>query len=130
MDQRLFLLPSGQRPTRITRNDTPNLASAILAFLRKQASIETGSRYGVTYTWIHGVGINLTVRGDDWIKVLPFIQDGFFDTTLVPTSTQGTVLDPTVYFDGSVLDRHDLELYSRIKVVLDTLFPTYFPTSY
>jgi len=128
MDQRLKFLPGMHRPHRLTRNETPDLARAIVGFLRGQVACERGISGGVGYVWLHGdSGHNITVRYDDWVKIVPYLKDGSFDPTLVPVPGS-VVLDPLVKFDGSVVGLADQELYGRIKTVLDQLFPVEFPT--
>lgn len=127
MDQRLFKIAE-RRPERLTRADTPEVARALTAYYRRQAQVTKGVLNEVAYVRLYNPGIiDVVIRWDDWVKILPYITDGFFDTTIVPEPTlfvaQGAVLA-----SASTIDQND-ELYQRILDVLNQLFTIEFPQS-
>lgn len=128
MDQRLFYI-AGQRPERLTQRETPELAKAICAYFRRQASVTGGVSNGVSYVRLYRRGeFSVVVRWDDWVKILPYLSTGGFDTQTVPEPSV-TVLHPERRFDASVIDLND-PLYHRILSVLNGIFTVTFPTSY
>lgn len=120
----------GLRPHRLTKNDAPVLARAILAFQRRQALVDKHVVQDTACIRIHNeaAGINILVRADDWVKVVPYLKDGTFDTTLIPVEDP-VVLNPNRFRDVSTIELADRELYDRILTILLRLFPVEFPTS-
>lgn len=127
MDQRLSFT-SGQRLQRLTRNENPDLARALVAYIRKQASYSVNTEYGLRFIKFTGLGIDIRVRMDDWLKIQPYFSDNTFNPDIVPVACP-VVLHPEYGTDLSVLDRGDRELYFRILTVLNNLFTVEFPTS-
>lgn len=129
MDQRLYRV-YGRRPHRITLNEVPELALGLLAFIRKQATIDriAINNVGCLHILSPTAGVDIIVRSDDWYKLVPYLKDGTLDTTELPVA-EVCVLHPNIRFDASVLSANDLELYGRILTLLQRLFPTRFPTS-
>ena len=128
MDQRLFYI-AGQRPERLTRRDTPELAKAMTAYFRRQASVTKGVLNSVPYVRLFNPGqFSVVVRWDDWIKIIPYLSDGSFDTTIVPEPSW-CFLHPNRVYDASVVDLTD-PLYNRILTTLNGIFTVEFPTSY
>jgi len=125
MDQRLFRI-GGSRPQRLTKQDLPTLARAMVAVIRKQAQLHRYAVRDVHCIQFSGPGIDLLVRSEDWVKVLPFLKDGTFDPLILPVS-QDRVSSRTVPYDASVADLVDPELYHRILRFLDPLFTRQFP---
>ena len=127
MDQRLFYI-AGQRPERLTRRETPELAKAMTAYFRRQASVTRGVLNDVPYVRLYNPGqFSVVVRWDDWVKILPYLSDGSFDTTIVPGPSY-TVFHPRQRFDASIIDLTET-LYDRILTVLNKIFTVEFPTS-
>jgi hypothetical protein len=126
VDQRLFFV-NGRRPERLTRNETPDLARAMVAFLRGKAKIDRTVVCNVACVRIYGPGINSLVRGDDWINLVPYLKDNSFDWTILPV-LHPVVLNPPV-IEGTDLDVGDQQLYERILTVLNQLFTVEFPTA-
>jgi len=121
MDQRLFRI-AGHRPQRLLKRDVPTLARAMVAVIRKQANVDKFVINDVYAIRFYGPGVDILVRSEDWRLVLPYLTDGTFDPLIVPVS-QRTVLHRNDYYDISVVDRNDPELYERIIRILDPLFP-------
>jgi hypothetical protein len=127
VDQRLFKI-AGRRPERLTRSDTPEVARALTAYYRRQAQVTSGVLNEVAYIRLVNPGvIDVVVRWDDWVKILPYITNGTFDTTLVPIPTL-FVAQPSILSDGSSIGQTD-ELYERILTILNRLFTVEFPQS-
>jgi hypothetical protein len=124
VDQRLSFMAGEHRPHRLTQNENPELAKAILGVIRGQTSCERGYARDLSYIWFHDkFGTNIVVRADDWAKVVPYLQSGDFDPSIVPVPRQVVLYKS----DGSLLDLNDQELYNRIKNALDSLFTIKFP---
>jgi hypothetical protein len=125
VDQRLFEV-AGKRLVKLTRADTPEVARALAAYYHRQAQVETGVLNEVTYVRLFNPGvINVVIRGDDWVKILPYITNGFFDTTLYPEPTL-FVAQSSVLSDASTIDQTS-QLYQRILDILNELFTVEFP---
>jgi hypothetical protein len=107
MDQRLFRI-HGTRPQRLTKQDLPQLAKAMVAYMRKEASVERAFAQNIAYVRFSGVGINVLVRSEDWVKVVPYLRDGTFNAIITPVGK-------------------DSDMYYRILRTLDPLFPADFP---
>jgi len=121
MDQRLFHA-NGHRPHRLTNKDVPDLARAIVAYIRKQASLNKHYIHDVSCISFSGVGVDILVRADDWAKVVPLLKDGSLDPMVVPVST----VNIRARAGTSVLDTSD-PLYKRTVELLSPLFPIDFP---
>lgn len=125
MDQRLFKI-AGRRPERLTRADTPEVARALTAYYRHQAQVTKGVLNEVAYVRLYNSGIiDVVIRWDDWVKILPYVTDESFDTTIIPEPTL-FVAHTAVLASASTIDQTD-ELYQRILDVLNQLFTVEFP---
>lgn len=123
MDHRLFRI-NGLRPHRLTKHDLPSLAKAMVAYMRKEASLEKHFVQNIACIHFCGVGINILVRSDDWVKVIPYLRDGTFDAivTPVPRARMRTPLS-----EANMADVYSSDMYYRILHTLDPLFPDDFP---
>ena len=98
------------------------------AYFRRQASVTRGVLNDVPYVRLYNPGqFSVVVRWDDWVKILPYLSDGSFDTTIVPGPSY-TVFHPRQRFDASIIDLTET-LYDRILTVLNKIFTVEFPTS-
>jgi hypothetical protein len=114
----------GRQVTFLTKDDVPILARAIVACIRKLGRIDRVRFHTVEVIKLTGVGFNLYVRSEDWLKIAPYLLDG----TLNPTVT--TFAPPTSQpIDVSTIDLQDRDLYVRVYNILLGLFPHAFPTS-
>lgn len=116
----------GLRPAPLTDLDLPNLAKAIIAYERRQAHVRCGSIRGISYVHLTGLGFEALVIAEEWRKLVPYLEDGTFNTTLTPVPTK--VLKPTT-FDANNSDLSDPDYYQRVLTVLRSLFPTRVPHS-
>jgi hypothetical protein len=121
MDQRLSRI-HGIRPHRLLKGDLPALAKAMVSYMRKEAKVETFFVKDVACVYFSGVGVSTLVRSDDWAKVLPFLEDGTFDSKLTPV-----VSVRTNYNESDLADIYSSDMYHRILRTLDPLFPVSFP---
>jgi hypothetical protein len=127
VDQRLFKI-AGRRPERLTKADTPEVAKALTAYYRRQAQVTKGVLNDVAYVRLVNPGVlDVVIRWDDWVKILPYITNGTFDQTLVPNPTL-FVDRPSTLADASIIDLTD-GLYERILTILNRLFTVEFPQS-
>lgn len=107
----------GRRFSPLTAVDLPTVALALTGFLHGRVNLlvtSHGALSGVTF-WKGR--FTITVRQDDWAKIELFTKDGTWGKTN-PRKTRHLV--DKVDFDFKVLDP---ELYSRILVTLEGLFP-------
>jgi hypothetical protein len=121
MDQRLSRI-HGIRPHRLLKGDLPALAKAMVAYMRKEAKVETFFVKDVACVYFSGVGISTLVRSEDWVKVLPFLENGTFESKLTPV-----VSVRTNYNESDLADIYSSGMYHRILRTLDPLFPVSFP---
>jgi hypothetical protein len=127
VDQRLFKI-AGRRPERLTRADTPEVARAITAYYRRQAQVTRGVLNEVAYVRLVNPGVlDVVIRWDDWVKIVPYFIDGSLDTTINPEPT--LLVDHfSVLTDASTIDLTD-GLYQRTLNILNQLFTIEFPKS-
>ena len=83
----------------------------------------------VPYVRLLGRGFDVSILGSDWQKIMPYIQDGTFNPTLVPTAPQTGYLNPNIQYDSATLDDRDQLFYERVLHILQGLFPEDYPTS-
>ena len=122
MEQRLWSL-FGSRPETLKAPDLPNVARAIVGYMRGMCKVKAGCTHNTSYVLFKAQGFQVVIRGDDWAKIMPYLQDN----TLSPPS------EPLVpWFNVSIatVDIHDPDYYSKVLGVLQTLFTETFPTSY
>lgn len=128
MDQRLFKI-AGHRPERLTRSDTPEVARALTAYYRRQAQVSRGVLNEVAYVRLANPGVlDVVIRWDDWVKILPYLTDGSWDPMIIPEPTL-FVSQPSTLADGSRIGATNDGLYHRILNVLNQLFTVEFPQS-
>ena len=127
MDARLWSI-FGHRAETLKQPDVPNLARAIVAYMRRlDITLHAGQTCNVAYVLFQGErnSFQVLVRGDDWSKIVPFLQDGTFDPPSEPLLPwrNGVV-------NLSNVDIFDPYYYGKVLGVLNGLFPQGFPTSY
>lgn len=105
------------------------MARAILSVVRQQGKATSGVYRGLSYVHITGQGLDISVLGEDWEKILPFIQDGSFDPALVPVSARVGYLHPERHYDAPTLDTQDVLFYERVLSILQDIFTDDYPTS-
>lgn len=128
MDQRLFKI-AGHRPHRLTRSDTPEVARALTAYYRRQAQVTRGVLNEVAYVRLANPGVlDVIIRWDDWVKILPYFTSESFDPTIIPDPIVFTS-KPYTLSDGSRIGDTNDWLYHRILNALNQLFPVEFPQS-
>ena len=129
MDNRLWSI-NGLRPESLKQTDLPNLARALVAYMRRlDITLETGYVRNTGYVLFKGTknSFQVLVRGDDWAKIIPFVKDG----TLTPPNEvllpwRNGVSSPTL----ANIDVFDANYYNQVLGVLSGLFPAAYPTSY
>lgn len=100
-----------------------------MAVVRKQGIAHVGVLSNVPYIRLIGRGFDLSILGEDWEKILPFVQDDTFNPMVVPASACVGYLDPKEHFDSATLDEADRPFYERVLFTLQQLFPDDYPTS-
>jgi hypothetical protein len=106
------------RPGKLRKQDIPNLASALVGYWKGLGTLDAGSSKNISYVRLYGPNFDVLVAGEDWVKVLPFLQDGTLGPGLFPSP--GAVVDPTVLQAGK--DFGDSTLYNRTLSTLTTIF--------
>lgn len=129
MDIRVYNNVVGERPHRLRKSDLPIVAVAIIAIVRQQGVARSGVFKNVPYVRLSGQGFDLSVLGEDWEKILPFIQDGTFNPSLVPVAAVAGYLHPEEQNNVATLDVRDRLFYERVLYTLQGLFPDDYPTS-
>jgi len=128
MDSRLPRF-HGQRLVHVRRGDCPVLALAIVGATRKLGVLVERTVYDTTpVVYLHGRGIDIVVRAEDWVKVLPYLRDGTFNPEISPLQPP-QYLQPEVMLNLSILSETDQVFYRRVLGVLEGLFPEQYPTS-
>lgn len=113
MDARLERIDE-QRLRNLRRTDLPALAAAIVAFNGNRAQASSDITRNIRYVRFLGEGVDVIVLWQDWEKVLPYVESGYFSPFVYPTTT-GTSTVP------------DKALYDRVLAVLQSLFTRDFP---
>jgi hypothetical protein len=120
VDQRLFKIGE-RRPERLTRADTPEVARAIAAYYRRQAQLTRGVTKEVAYVRLINPGLfDVSIRWEDWVKILPYFMDGSFNPSISH--------EPTLFVSNPTLNPAD-GLYRHILNILNQLFTIEFPKS-
>lgn len=126
MDARLWSI-FGKRAESLKRPDLPDLARAICAYMRRlDVRLHAGQTRETSYVLFQGENnsFNVLVRGDDWAKIVPYLQDDTFSPPPEP-------LRPWANGAASLanIDTYDPYYYGKVLGVLQQLFPQDFPTS-
>jgi len=128
VDARLkhFGLREGYQVANLTKTDVPYVAKALVACIRGFAGLDiVYASNHVAMTHIHGFGIDLYIRAEDWLKIAPYLANGVFNPQV--TAVELVRGDPLL--NPSTVDLQDADLYRRVSGILTELFPTPFPTS-
>ena len=92
VDNRL-LSAYGKRPHRLTRNEVPELARALTAWVYRQVNIDklvVGNNVPCIRLF-NAKGVEVLVRSDDWAKLVPYLKDGSLDLTQLPADDPAVV---------------------------------------
>lgn len=130
MDERVSLFGDARRLLPLRKPDLPNLALAIVAYQRQQAQVWHGLTREVAWVRLFSNDgrLNVYVRGDDWAKILPYLEDGRWNPAIVAVP-KTVYLHPSRALDIPSLPINDQALYVRVLMDLEREFPTDFPTS-
>lgn len=118
---------NGVRAERLTSQEVPSLAVAIVASIRGKCTVQNFTMDGERCIRLFGDGFNVVVRGSDWLKIVPYLVDGSFEPTVIPIP-QVVMLEPDVQRDVALVTVLDSHLYNRVLTVLSKLFPIRYPT--
>jgi hypothetical protein len=116
---------NGFRPESFKRPSVPDLARALLGYMRGFVKVHSGFKHNVQYYLFQGPAFQVLIRGDDYAKIIPLIQNDLLDPIPQPTLPwrNGTV-------NLSNLPVFDVINYNRILGILQNIFPEDYPTSY
>lgn len=126
MDNRISKI-DGRKPRSLRRSDCPIVALAIVSYYRQQCSVLSGTHRHLPYVRFVGRGLDVSVLGEDWEKILPFVKDGTFNPSQTPTSPFVGYLHPDRHYAQATLDSRDIRFYERVLGVLEQLFPGDYP---
>ena len=87
-------------------------------------SVEKGRLRDQTFVYLHGGGLKVVVRGEDWAKLLPYLMDGTFSSEQVANPR---IVSAVPKNDLGIADQQDPYLYEKVLGTLQLLFPTKFP---
>lgn len=121
---------AGKRVRHLLRTDLPSLALALTAQHRGRAGVYREFVGNVTmFRLVTRDGqVDICVRGDDWLKIEPYVLSGAWNTEMTPVPQIG-FLHPDRAFAVSALPVNDQALYLRILDDLEREFPGDYPTS-
>jgi hypothetical protein len=115
-----------QRPSHLRREDLPEVATAITAYLRGfSVTVGPVDVAGVRRMVLRGPTFNVAVLWDDWAKIDPYIRDDTFSSIKHPTIVGYTFFNPLVSLDPATVGQDPL--YRRVLDVLTLLFPDTYP---
>lgn len=109
------------------RPSNSNLAKAIVAYMRRlDITVHAGQVRNVPYVAFLGDKDSFiaVIRGDDWGKIIPFLQSDELSPPPLPLLNWGEGV-----VSLSNIDVYDKQYYQRVLGVLNGLFPEDFPTS-
>jgi hypothetical protein len=118
VDNRLFTIGTA-RPGRVRKQDIPDLASAIVGYFKGKAVLDAATIRNISYVRLHGANCDVLVTREDWVRILPKLQDGTIGSTFFPSPSFG-FLDPTRSVTGQ--DYGDPTLYQRTFTTLSEIF--------
>ena len=123
MDTRLWTI-SHLRPEALRRPDLPNVARAIVAYMRGMVKLYTGQVRESTYVLFQAGSFQALIRGDDWAKILPFLKNDTLSPSPEPFKPW-----PLGAVSVANIDTYDAYYYGRVLGVLQGLFTQDFPIS-
>ena len=124
VDARLQLV-DGRRLSSLRQQDLPQVAKAIVGYVRKLVRAENVYSRQVDYYRFTGTGLDCIILASDFVKIIPFLKNGVFDPLQYPVP-HGS-LQP--YQDLANIDQWDPVFYARVYGQLLALFPQSYPTS-
>ena len=129
MDGRLYLT-AGKRLRHVLKTDCPELALALTAYERGKCRVNREFIANITVFRLQTDDgqIDISVRGDDWLKIEPLVKNGAWNTQITPVPQIG-FLRPERALVVSALPVNDQALYLRILDDLEMTFPQDYPTS-
>lgn len=121
MDARFLI--NGRQVNHLFADDLPIVAKALVAVIRNRGRVAVDFVNNVSVVHLSGLDFDLFLRGDDWVKLLPYMTDGALNPISLATARAVGV------WDAGVIDIVDPDLYRRTLGLLQTLFPQPYPTT-
>lgn len=91
----------------------------MVGYWKGKGIIDAGTSRNVRYVRLHGSGFDVLVTGEDWVKIIPYLQDGTLGPAFFASPSIG-LMDPTKYVTGR--DFGDPTLYQRTFTTLSLIF--------
>jgi len=123
MDARLARI-AGHRPHRLLKKDLPELAKALVLFPYVQVGRDV--RGGVEYVQLQGVGVDMVVLSEDWDRIFPLIEVGYFSDAVYPAAVLH-LLRAEPQDDPSLESAARHPAYLKALAKLQELFPADYP---
>lgn len=127
MDNRLYKIET--RPGRLRQQDLPLVARALISVFRRQAEVKVGFTKNVKWVRLEAKDFHVQILGEDWAKILPYIQDDSFNQLVVKSQIDSVYIDPNTAHASAIIDHTDRQYYLRVLQTLQGLFPEAYPTS-
>lgn len=103
--------------------DLPALAGAIVDYYRGRVRASRVYQAQIEAVYLEGPGVDILVRQEDWLKIIPHLVDG----TFAPQNS--AVIKPRNTTDDTPAPQANPEFYGRVLLTLQTIFTDDFPTS-
>ena len=124
MDERLSVVGQKQLMN-LTSDDVPEVAHALVSLLVGSGRAGPTQVGGVAVVQLVGPDFDITLRGEDWLKIAPYLADGTLSLTEVGTDA----LIPDRPLATTRVEEQNPILFQRVYGILLSLFPTKYPTS-
>lgn len=132
----------GRRFHKLRSDDLEELARAIVLVSRKRGTIGVNRYRNIDYIELVTTEGFVQVLREDWVKILPYLQDGSFSQGTFPADVQTGLVSYSTGSFGLVqrlnagttaggeiqTGRGDRNLYLRILSILRGIFTDEFPT--
>jgi hypothetical protein len=135
MDSRLWRV-NGRRPSKLRRNDLPQVAQAIVDAELGRAEVRVGHVRGASFVNIHKKNTyDIVVLGEDWAKIVPFLRNSTtaftppppppaYPPPPIPSPQPKTMMQPPPPLPAngltSFLEGFDFPTLSQIQGLLST----------
>ena len=117
----------GGCPQHLLKKDLPPVAEALCLYPGGTIGVTQQEYRGATYITMQSAGASVAVIWEDWQKILPWIQEGYFSTPIFPAGMGGG--QPNLVSTPSNPASSLYPLYVRTLEKLQELFPEDYPIS-
>lgn len=118
----------GHAPLPLLKKDLPPVAKALCMYPGGGIGATQQEHNGVTYIMLQGTGVNVFVLWGDWLKIVPWVKLGYFNTPIFPAGVPGSQVTGALE-DPSNPSSCRYPFYLRTLEKLQELFPHDYPIS-